>query len=1122
MNVFIETITSTDTSKRNRSFYEISRKLSPKELLQALRELDTFRKTTSNLYDKVRAILFLYAGFRFFLMEAKEVPATGKINYEGFEDLLARRFEHALTLFWAELDKHGPNATLCSAFADSYHHLSFQILGDQVRKSVRSSKGNQWMFRVGHQEEHPVRIHPKLLQRPDNSLFYPVLHESTSVRMDLTHSGWSDIFFLGMDYPEGARVINVSIDLGVFGRDKDIRPPLHSYVRVIPEPVLRLTSIDLNTTKDVQDLADLFNFGNDYLSLVKAGVIASGLVPPSFEGTNQSLADILSRVVAPGMGIELVTKVNDIPKGSRFAVSTNLLGSIISLLMRATCQTQSLEGGLQESERRLVASRAILGEWIGGSGGGWQDSGGVWPGIKAIQGTFAEEGDPEFGVSRGTLLPRHRVLQGEEVHPELEHKLMNSLVLMHGGMASNVGPILEMVTEKYLLRGEKEWEARQQTNQIFDNILAAIKEGDIQKLGANTARNWEEPIKTIIPWASTYFTEQIIAKAKKAFGEDYYGFLMLGGMSGGGMGMFVSPDRHEEYKLQVLEILRQTKQELSSSLPFAMEPVVYNWSINHKGTWASLHEGEEALMPEQYYAIHVSELVRKEPHTISYVRRAEIDHFTTYCEQNNLAYPLLRTIVSNLFKVSDPSTQNNRGAENEKADQIKKDNGFDYIQHEEIREQLQKGRIGLSRNRLPAETSIEDVRPEDLVQLDALGSAVQTGEVAIAAGKVAVMSLAAGVGSRWTKGAGVIKALNPFVEIAGEHRSFLEIHLAKTRKVAEKYSASIPHLIATSYLTHEPIRRELEQTQNFGYEGGSTYLSPGRSIGQRFVPMERDLRFMWEEMPQETLDENKQKVRDAVRSSMINWARSKGEGTDYVDNIAAQRFSPLGHWYEVSNLLRNGTLAKLLQEHPQLETIMLHNIDTLGADVHPAALGYHLASGNVLTFEVVPRRIEDRGGGLARVNGKVRLLEGLAQPREEDELNLSYYNSMTTWIQVDLLLELFGLTREDLQQGDEALLARAVRSVAHRIPTYVTIKDVKYRWGHGQEDIYPVAQIEKLWSDMSALPDVKCGYIAVPRYRGQQLKDPAQLDAWVTDGSKDYVASLGTFASAEAVLEQEL
>ncbi|WP_324673260.1 UTP--glucose-1-phosphate uridylyltransferase [Hymenobacter sp. GOD-10R] len=1111
MNVFIETIVSTDSAKRDRSFYDISKQLSAKELLANLRELDEFRKTTPSLYDKVRAILFLYAGFRFFLQESKEVPAVGRISYAGFEDLLGRRFEHAISTFLHELDIQGPSATLFSALADSYHHLSFQILADQVRKSVRSSKGNQWMFRVGHQAEHPIRIHPSLLERPDGSLFYPILHEQTSVRMDLTHSGWSDIFFLGMDYPEGARVINLSIDLGVFGRDKDIRPPLNAYVRVIPEPVLRVTSIDLNTSKDITDLADLFNFGNDYLSLVKAGIIASGLIPPSFEGTNQSLPEILARMVAPGMGIELVTKVNDIPKGSRFAVSTNLLGSIISLLMRASGQTKNLEGGLDESERRLVASRAILGEWIGGSGGGWQDSGGVWPGIKAIQGTFAQPGDPEFDISRGTLLPRHRVLQGEEVHPEMEERIMNSLVLMHGGMASNVGPILEMVTEKYLLRGTRETLARQQTNEIFDNILGAIREGDIQKLGANTARNFEGPIKTIIPWASTFFTEELIRRAKKRFGADYYGFLMLGGMSGGGMGMFVNPAHYEDYKVRVLELLRETKKELSDSLPFAVEPVVYNWNINPKGTWSTLRTGTDALMPEQYYAIQVSDLVKKDPATISYVRRAEIDFFTTHCEQNNLAYPLLRTIVSNLFKVSDPSTQGNRGTENEKADRIKKENGFDYVQHEDLREELQKGRIGLSRNRLSAETTIEDVKPGDVIQLDELPDVTPRGEHAIRTGKVAVMSLAAGVGSRWTKGAGVIKALNPFVEIDGRHRSFLEIHLAKTRKVAEQYNAVIPHIVATSYLTHEPIRKKLASNQNYGYTG-PVLLSEGRSIGQRYVPMERDLRFLWEEMPQETLDENKQKVREAGRQSMIAWAKGKGEGSDYVDNIAAQRFSPLGHWYEVSNLLRNGTLARLLREQPQVQTIMLHNIDTLGADVHAAALGYHLAAGNVLTFEVIARRIEDRGGGLARVNDRVRLLEGLAQPREDDELALSYYNSMTTWIQIDPLLALFGLTREDLQTGDDAQLAKAVRSVAHRIPTYVTIKDVKYRWGHGQEDIYPVAQIEKLWSDMSALPDVKCGYIVVPRQRGQQMKDPAQLDSWVTDGSKDHIVSLGVFS----------
>ena len=79
---------------------------------------------------------------------------------------------------------------------------------------------------------------------------------------------------------------------------------------------------------------------------------------------------------------------------------------------------------------------------------------------------------------------------------------------------------------------------------------------------------------------------------------------------------------------------------------------------------------------------------------------------------------------------------------------------------------------------------------------------------------------------------------------------------------------------------------------------------------------------------------------------------------------------------------------------------------------------------------------------------------------------------------------------------------------AARMPAYITLKDVKKRWGHGQEDIFPVAQFEKLWGDMSALPEVECRYVSVPRLRGQQLKDQAQLDGWLRDGSAAYVEGL--------------
>ncbi len=127
-------------------------------------------------------------------------------------------------------------------------------------------------------------------------------------------------------------------------------------------------------------------------------------------------------------------------------------------------------------------------------------------------------------------------------------------------------------------------------------------------------------------------------------------------------------------------------------------------------------------------------------------------------------------------------------------------------------------------------------------------------------------------------------------------------------------------------------------------------------------------------------------------------------------------------------------------------------------------------------------------------------------PREEAEFRLTYYNSNTMWLHLDKMLDVFGLTRSDLE--DRTRVAEAVRRLAARVPTYITLKDVKKRWGHGQEDVYPVAQFEKLWGDMTALPDVDCRYVAVPRARGQQLKEPAQLDDWLRDGSAAYVESL--------------
>ena len=345
---------------------------------------------------------------------------------------------------------------MCSAFAAAYRGLAFKTLADQVRQSVRSLRGNRWMSRIGHPLDYPLSVRPELLHRSGDSAPFPILKECTPVRMDLTHSGWSDIFFLGMDYPEGAKVLNVSIDLAVREEGSgEPAPPVEAYFRVIDEPILRLTSVDLGASADIGSFQELFDFARDYLGLLKAAVIAAGIVPPAMEGAVQPVSALLRTLVGEGNGIELVSRVRNIPKGSRLAVSTNLLAALIAVCMRATKQIHSLTGTLQEGDRKIVAARAILGEWLGGSGGGWQDSGGVWPGIKLIQGVEAREGDPEFGISRCRLLPEHTILTTQQISAEARERLQNSLVLVHGGMAQDVGPILEMVTEKYLLTEQR-------------------------------------------------------------------------------------------------------------------------------------------------------------------------------------------------------------------------------------------------------------------------------------------------------------------------------------------------------------------------------------------------------------------------------------------------------------------------------------------------------------------------------------------------------------------------------------------------------------------------------------------------------------------------------------------
>ena len=176
----IQIITSRDAQVRNRSLDLFCRQASADELCRACDELDRFRRASENLYERVRALFFLSTIYRYHLPDKLPPTAHGLVPFNGYMHLLSRRFDEAIEEFLTVRQGNGSSDTISSALAVAYRELGFQTLADQVRRSVRSVRGNQWMFRTGHPSDHPLRIRKELLQRTSDSGPFPILMEQGS------------------------------------------------------------------------------------------------------------------------------------------------------------------------------------------------------------------------------------------------------------------------------------------------------------------------------------------------------------------------------------------------------------------------------------------------------------------------------------------------------------------------------------------------------------------------------------------------------------------------------------------------------------------------------------------------------------------------------------------------------------------------------------------------------------------------------------------------------------------------------------------------------------------------------------------------------------------------------
>ncbi|MEK7707325.1 MAG: UTP--glucose-1-phosphate uridylyltransferase, partial [Verrucomicrobiota bacterium] len=111
----ISLITSPAAAVRNQSLDAFCRAASLKALLAEAGELEAFRRRSENLYERVRALLFLYAIHRFHLPLKPGLNPRSLVSFHGYSHLLQRRFEEAIASFLKTQAAEGPSDAVSSA-----------------------------------------------------------------------------------------------------------------------------------------------------------------------------------------------------------------------------------------------------------------------------------------------------------------------------------------------------------------------------------------------------------------------------------------------------------------------------------------------------------------------------------------------------------------------------------------------------------------------------------------------------------------------------------------------------------------------------------------------------------------------------------------------------------------------------------------------------------------------------------------------------------------------------------------------------------------------------------------------------------------------------------------------
>lgn len=1004
------------------------------ELKTVTRVIEQAYKSAQNRYEKVRAAVLSSRIYGYYMPDAGPLLNIGTIPYPAVKALDNQQFDKALFELYKSIDSTGriPEAVM-KMLGIVYRSKAFSIIEEQVRECFTARHPE--LFSLKTLEDYGIRC-PEYFKDTCELVSIPV-------RIEHTSCVGSDIFYLSMTRPEKARCINYSVNLFDPSQKKMV-PPINVIVRPIRENGIRLTSVDLDCSKLVTSLDELFNIRNDDLSLLKSAVIVSGIIPPSFKNCEDklTLTGIIRKFMEknePYMGFEVISNVIDIPRGSGLAVSTNLLAALILALMRFSGQIPCNKDKIGIKDKMDVAARCIYGEWLGGSGGGWQDCGGMWAGIKQIT---AQPADPALDPdSAGSLLPLYKEL---DIPHETVERLLSSMVLVNGGTGQDVGPVLRMITENYILKEKTSWDARLRTENRYDKILKALLKGNIKELGKLESEDFEDR-RLISPLSDNLYHQKVYAQLKSRFKDDLWGYDSTGGRAGAGGIFFVNPCIREEFENAFISVCLEMQEAMQGQMHFSSKPLVYRFELNKEG-------------------------IKVEPYS-----KNGID-----------------AIVDNLFKR--PRSETPKDLNLPDINGIKASCTFDNHAFLSLQSQYREGKLSISNNIYARAEEIGSIaQASNLFTLPSIDSKEYENlfyeGIELLKEPMAYIILNGGESTRY--GVNTIRGLNPVFYMSGSYYSMIELKLRHLSFLAEKYSSPVYPVLVNSFFTDRHTMRLLRLNNFYGIKDKDVYNCV-HQVSHRIYPKESDLVYWYEVLREKGLTEKEEQLTIQYMESMKDWIGKKGAGNIYEPegrNKLYTLVSP-GHYYSFMSIVTSHTLGKLLERG--VKRLLVSSNDNLLSTVDPAILAFHIKMASGTTAEVVPR-MYDKGGAPVCVNGKVVILEDFSFPDQDTLWKTPFFNPITTWIETESLIELLELKETDLidaSRGSEekrAKCIKAVENLANRLKTYVVLKHVSEDMGKGIAYTYPVIQFEKLYGDLVGLLNPR--FLLVPKaLRHTQVK----------------------------------